>query len=60
MKLNYIFDNDRNDLSIDKLLRQNPERWKASLPNEIGRLPQGIRNVKGNDAVYFVSISEVP
>ena len=60
MTLHHIFDNDGNRLSIDTLLKQNPERWKASLSNEIGRLAQGIRNVKGNDVVDFVSISEVP
>ena len=60
MKLNHIFDSEGNKLSIDKLLRQNPERWNNSLSNEIGRLAQGIRNVKGNDVVDFVPISEVP
>ena len=60
MKLNHIFDTDGNKLSVDKLLKQNPERWNNSLSNEIGRLVQGIRNVKGNDGVDFVSISEVP
>ena len=46
--------------SIDKLLKSNPTIWETTLSNELGRLPaQGILNVEGNDAINFISFSEV-
>ena len=42
------------------LLESDPRKWNPALSNEIGRLSQGIRNIKGNDAVEFIPISEVP
>ena len=45
---------------MDFLLRENQERWGPSLSNELGRLAQGIRDVKGNNALTFVEKHEVP
>ena len=34
--------------------------WSTSLENELGRLSQGIRNVKGTNTILFISKSEIP
>ena len=34
--------------------------WEHSLSNEIGRLAQGIRDVKGTDTIFFIQKSEIP
>ena len=34
--------------------------WSTSLANELGRLAQGIRNVKGTNIILFISKSEIP
>ena len=36
------------------------QRWETSLANELGRLAQGIRDIKGTDTIHFVSKSEIP
>ena len=36
------------------------ERWMRSLANELGRLSQGIRDIKGTNTIYFVPKSEIP
>ena len=36
------------------------ETWYTSLANELGRLAQGIRDVKGTDTVDFIQLSEIP
>jgi hypothetical protein len=44
-------------------LLQRPELkpiWEQTFANELGRLAQGIRNVKGTDTVAFIFVSEVP
>ena len=41
-------------------MKSNPERWNPSLLSKIGKLAQGIRDVNGNNAIYFILISEVP
>ena len=46
--------------TIDSLLKYNPEVWDTALSNEIGRFAQGIMDVKGNDAIYFIPIFDVP
>ena len=46
--------------SIDKLLKTNPDIWSVALSNELGRLAQGIRDIKGNNVLDFISHSEVP
>ena len=46
-------------MRIDKLLLENKELWCRSLSNELGRLIKKIRDIVGNDAMEFISISEV-
>ena len=36
------------------------ERWMRSLANKLGRLSQGICNVKGTNTIYFIPKSEIP
>ena len=59
-KLLHVFDGTGRKESIDPLLKSNPNIWKLSLSNEVGRLAQGIRDVKGNDAFDFVHRSTIP
>ena len=47
-------------MNIDMLIRQDPKTWKRSVSNELGRMTQGIRNVKGNNVMVFITKSEVP
>ena len=44
-------------------LIKDPKRaatWQTSLANELGRLSQGIRDIKGTDTIFFISKSEIP
>ena len=36
------------------------ECWMRSLANELGRLSQGIRDIKGTNTIYFIPKSEIP
>ena len=36
------------------------ETWFKSLANEIGRLAQGIRDIKGTDTIFFIPKYEIP
>ena len=36
------------------------QRWEISLSNELGRLAQGIRDIKGTDTIQFIPKSEIP
>ena len=36
------------------------ELWERSLATELGRLAQGIRNIKGTNTIYFIPKSEIP
>ena len=45
---------------MNKLLKTNPERWGQTLSNEIGRLSQGVRDIKGNNALTFIPYHEIP
>ena len=36
------------------------ERWHRSLANELGRLAQGIREIKGTNTIFFIPKSEIP
>ena len=36
------------------------ETWFKSLANEIGRLAQGIRDIKGMDTIFFIPKYEIP
>ena len=46
--------------TIDSLLKLNPNVWNLALSNEIGRLAQGISDIKSSDAVDFIPLSAVP
>ena len=59
-KMMHIFDSSGKKQNIDALLKSDPEKWNTALSNEIGRLAQGIGDVKGNNAVDFIPISQVP
>ena len=44
-------------------LMKDPARkplWQTSLANEIGRLAQGIRDLKGTNTLHFIPKSEIP
>ena len=36
------------------------EAWETSLANELGRLAQGIRDIKGTNTITFIKKSEIP
>ena len=48
-KLLRIFDTIGKKQTKDSLLKSNPVTWKPALSKEIGRLAQGIRDVRGNE-----------
>ena len=59
--LNHIFNTNGHKESIDSLLKGSQSKtWSASLSSKLGRLAQGINNVKGNDVVDFIRKSDVP
>ena len=47
-------------MTIDQLIQEEPETWKVSVSNKIGRRAQGIREVKGNNVLEFIPRHEVP
>ena len=56
----HIFDVQGKKESIDSLLKNDPTIQYDALSNKTGKLSQGIRNVKGNDAIDYIPLSEVP
>ena len=36
------------------------DTWSTSLANELGRLAQGISDVKGTNTIFFIPKSEIP
>ena len=36
------------------------ELWQRSLVNKLGRLSQGIRDIKGTNTIYFIPKSDIP
>lgn len=36
------------------------EQWLKSLANELGRLSQGIRDIKGTNTIFFIPKSDIP
>ena len=60
LSLSHIYASDGTRLNVDKLLHQNPIIWRRSVSNEIGRLAQGIQDIKGNNAMQFIKKSDVP
>ena len=59
-KILHIFDGTGRKELIDSFLKSNSNIWKLALSNEIGKLAQGIRDVKGNGALDFVHKSTIP
>ena len=57
---NHIFDVNGKKQNIDTLLRTDPTVWQPSMLNELGRLSQGIGDVKGTDTIDFIPRSAVP
>ena len=55
-------DNTGDKLEYRDLIKRPKlrERWMRSLANELGRLSQGIRDVKGTNTIYCVPRSEIP
>ena len=44
-------------------LLKDPKRaaiWQTSLANELGRLSQGVRDIKGTNTIFFIPKSEIP
>ena len=60
LKAFHLFNEDGKRLNIDALLKKKPQIWNPSLSNELGRLTQGIQNVKGNNAMFFIPHTKVP
>ena len=58
--INHIFSSKGTKMSIDQLIKEEPLTWKVSVSNEIGRMAQGIRNMKSNDVLVFIPRHEVP
>ena len=45
---------------MDFLLKEKLETWSTSLFNKLGHLVQGVRIIKGNNALTFISKQDVP
>ena len=54
----HMFDHKGKKKSMIFLQRENEEKWGPSLSNELGRLAQGIRDMKCNNALTFVEKQE--
>ena len=54
LTINHMHDGMGKRQSIDKLLKSNPDIWSVALSNELGRLAQGIRDIKGNNVLDFI------
>ena len=59
-QIQHIFSSKGIKMSIDQLIQEEPKTWRESVSNEIGRMAQGIRNVKGNNVLVFIPRHEVP
>ena len=57
--INHIYNESGEILNIDKLLKFDPITWQPLVSNEFGRLAAGIRDIKGNNAIKFVSKSSI-
>lgn len=56
----HIYDENGKRMNIDKLLQKDPKTWKPSVSNELGRLADGIRNIKGTNTIRFIPKHMVP
>ena len=59
-QMNHIFNSKGIKMSINQLIVEEPRTWKESVSNEIGRISQGVRNVKGNNFLVFIPRHKVP
>ena len=52
----------RHQLEYRGLIKRHEFRecWMRSLAKELGRLSQGIHDVKGTNTIYFIPTSEIP
>ena len=58
-----IIDNVTGEsMEYRNLIKSDKHRaiWEHSLANEIGRVAQGIRNIKGTETIFFIPKSEIP
>ena len=56
-----IDDKTGESLEYSDLIKRPELRnmWFASLANGLGRLAQGIRDIKGTDTIFFIPKSEI-
>ena len=60
---NAVFDEETGKLLEYKQLMKHPKYakvWARSYANELGRLAQGIRDIKGTDTIFFITKQQVP
>ena len=61
IQINHMFNGEGRKQSLDQLLKgNNANIWKTALSNELDRLTQGVRDIKGNDVVDFLPYQSVP
>ena len=61
IQINHMFTDEGRKQSLDQLLKgNNANIWKTALSNELGRLAQGVQDIKGNDVVDFIPYQSVP
>ena len=47
-------------MTYRQLKQRNPAVWNPSMANEIGRLAQGYKNVKGTNTITFIAKHDIP
>ena len=58
-----IIDDETGNAMEYRALIKNPkyrEVWQRSYANELGRLAQGVRDIKGTDTIRFIHKSDIP
>ena len=61
LQMNHMFDTTGKKQSLDALLKGPSNNiWSRALSNKLGRLAQGVRDIKGNNAVDFIPFLQVP
>ena len=58
--MNRIYNNKGEGISIDKLLQHDPDFSKTSISNELERMTKGIRNIKKNNLLVYISNTKIP
>ena len=59
-QVNHIYNKQGKRMSIDDLIKKDPNIWIPSVSNELGRMTNGIRSIKGNNVLVFVPKSSIP